>query len=186
MTPVRILAIGVVLTSVLAAGAAAAATHFYSYDPADAATKAAAGPLTFEIRKALLGSTRVLNLRSTVAAADADLKRARDGDLGPGGIAAVMGPGAAERQIYEIEPAAQGAALISALCPGAKRAWLAFSGFGFNEPLKIAVVGASPAPAKPRLCRTLTYDFHGEWTAPPATPLLQDGDSLLGRSSGPQ
>jgi hypothetical protein len=185
MTPARLFAAGALLAMVLAAGAAAGATHIYSYDPADAATQEAAGPLTFEVRKAILGAPKVLNLRSTVAAADADLKRAAARDLGPGGLVALLGPRDAGRQIYEIEPAAQGAALISALCPGAKRAWMAFSGFGFNEPLKIAVLGAGPNPGKTRICRTLAYDFHGEWAGPPTTPLMQDGDSLLGRSSGP-
>jgi hypothetical protein len=172
--------------AVTLAGGAAAATHIYSYDPADAATREAAGPLTFEIHKPLIGPTKVLNLRSTVAAADADLKPATDRDLGPGGLAGLIGPRAAERQIYEIAPAEQGAALISALCPGAKRAWMAFSDFGFNEPLKIAVLSAPAAPAKTRVCRTLAYDFHGEWSGPPTTPLIRDGDGFLGRSSGPQ
>jgi len=185
MNATRLAAAGALLGLVLTAGAAAAATHIYSYDPADAATKEAAGPLTFEVRKALLGPTKVVNLRSTVAAADADLKRAADRDLGPGGLAALIGARGPEHQIYEIEPAEQGAALISALCPGAKRAWLAFSGFGFNEPLKIAVLGLGAAPAKTRICRILSYDFHGEWSGPPTTPVLQDGESLMGRSSGP-
>jgi hypothetical protein len=185
MNASRLAAAGALVGLVLTASAAAAATHIYSYDPADAATKEAAGPLTFEVRKALIGPTKVVNLRSTVAAADADLKRAADRDLGPGGLAALIGARGPEHQIYEIEPAEQGAALISALCPGAKRAWLAFSGFGFNEPLKIAVLGLGAAPAKTRVCRTLSYDFHGEWSGPPTTPVLQDGESLMGRSSGP-
>lgn len=186
MTPARLVAASALMALVLAAGAAAAATHIYSYDPADAATRDAAGPLTFEVQKPLLGPTKVLNLRSTVAAADAGLKHATDRDLGPGGLAALIGPRAAGRQIYEIAPTEQGAALISALCPGAKRAWMAFSGFGFNEPLKIAVLSLPAPPAKTKVCRTLAYDFHGEWSGPPTTPLVQDGDSLLGRSSGPQ
>jgi len=185
VTPARLFAVSALLAALLAAGDAAAATHVYSYDPADPATKAAAGPLTFEVHKALIGPTKVLNLRSTEAAADAELRRASDRDLGPGGLTAVLGPRAAERQVYEIAPADQGAALISALCPGAKRAWLAFSEFGFNQPLKIAVLGASGASVKTRLCRTLAYDFHGEWSGPPTTPLVHDGDSLMDRSSGP-
>jgi hypothetical protein len=185
MNPARLAAVSALIAGALA-GRAAAATHIYSYDPADAATREAAGPLTFEIHKALFGPTKVLNLRSTVAAADADLKRATDRDLGPGGLAALLGPRAAERQIYQIAPTDQGAALISALCPGAKRAWMAFSEFGFNEPLNIAVIAAGAAPSKTRVCRTLAYDFHGEWSGPPTTPLVQDGDNLLGRSSGPQ
>jgi hypothetical protein len=183
MSPARLSAASALLAMALAASASAA-THIYSYDPADTATREAAGPLTFEVKKALLGPTKVLNLRSTVAAADAELKHAADHDLGPGGLAALIGPRAAERQLYEIEATDQGAALISALCPGAKRAWLAFSGFGFNEPLRVAVIGAA-APAKSRVCRVLAYDFHGEWSGPPTTPLMQDGDRLLGRSTGP-
>jgi hypothetical protein len=179
------LAAAALLTTMLLAGGAVAATHIYSYDPADAATRDAAGPLTFQVHKPLIGPARLLNLRSTVAAADADLKPATARDLGPGGLAALVGPRAAERQIYEIAPTDQGAALISALCPGAKRAWMAFSGLGFNEPLKVAVMGAAAAPSKTRLCRTLAYDFHGEWSGPPSTPVVQDGDSLMGRSSGP-
>jgi len=186
MTPARVVIASALAGAFLAAGAAAAATHIYSYDPADAVTRDAAGPLTFQVYKPLLGPAKVLNLRSTVAAADADLKHATDRDLGPGGLAALIGPRATGRQVYEIEPTEQGAALISALCPGAKRAWMAFSGFGFNEPLMIAVVSAPAPPSKTKVCRTLAYDFHGEWSGPPTTPLVQDGDSLLGRSSGPR
>jgi hypothetical protein len=140
--------------------------HLYSYDPADAATVRAAGPLTFAFRKGLLHTT-LLNLRSTVAPATAYLRPADERALGRGGLARALGGQPAERNLYEVEPDEQGAALISAFCPGAKRAWMAFGPLRLNRDLNIQVVGASTASGEAKLCRTLRFSFRGEWRLPP-------------------
>ena len=167
---------GALAFPLLMLGVASAATlHVYSYDPADAQTGAASGPLTFEVRKGLIGGTTILNLRSTVAQASADLKRADPKALGP--------IGTATRDLYQIEPADQGAALISALCPGATRGWMAFSPVRFDQGLTIQVLGAK-ASAPAWSCHKLAYDFHGEWKAPPSGVILRERDILHGRYPG--
>lgn len=154
------------LLAVSLAGPARADTmHLYSYDPADAETRHAAGPLTFTFRKGLLHTT-VLNLRSTEATATAYLHPADEKALGPGGLARALGPEPAERALYKVEPAEEGAALISAFCPGAARAWMAFGPLKLNRDLTVRVIGA-PAVGPAKLCRTLRFSFHGEWLLPP-------------------
>lgn len=170
----------------LTLGVAQAASHVYSYDPADATTREVAGPLTFEVYKGLLGGTTIRALRSTVAAATADLRRAAPRDLGPQGLGGVPGALPGLHDLYEVKATDEGAALISALCPGAKRAWVAFGQVGFNQSLRIEVLGDSPAPAKghARVCHQLAYDFHGEWRGPPSGPVLKERDVLRGRYPG--
>jgi hypothetical protein len=171
------------MLAVLAAGPACADTiHLYSYDPADLATRAAAGPLTFQVRKGLLHTT-VENLRSTEAQATADLRAAPPQSLGGGRLGALVGSAGDERDLYEVQPRDQGPQLIAALCPGAKRAWLAFSRISMNGDLHIAVIGEAPGAA-PRLCHTLVYSFHGEWRAPATGPVLRERDLPHGRFPG--
>jgi hypothetical protein len=163
---VRALGSGVLLALTLGAAAARADTvHLYSYDPADAATRLAAGPLTFTFRKGLLHTT-VLNLRSTEATATAYLHPADEKALGPHGLAGALGAEPEERGLYRVEPADEGAALISAFCPGAARAWMAFGPLKLNRDLTVRVIGA-PAAGPAKLCRTLRFSFHGEWLLPP-------------------
>jgi hypothetical protein len=172
-------------TPVIAFGVASAATHVYSYDPADAATRGVTGPLTFEVYKGLLGGTKILNLRSTEAAATADLRHATPRDLGPGGPGSALNLPVNARNIYEIAASDEGVALMSALCPGSTRAWLVFGPMGFDESLKIDVLGNSPASGpKVRVCHVLAYDFHGEWRGPPSGPVLKERDVLRGRYPG--
>lgn len=179
----RRLAVAGALVCVLSAGTATAALHIYSYEPSDAQTREASGPLTFEVRRSLIGAITILNLRSTVADASAELRRSDPKTLGPGGLKAVSGADPGERDLYEIEPADQGGALIAALCPGATRAWMAFSRIRFDQDLSIEIMGAkSGAPA--RICHRLAYDFHGEWKAPPSGVVLRERDILHGRYPG--
>ena len=166
-----------------AAGAAQASMmHLYSYDPADDGARDAAGPVTLQVRQGLFHTT-VLNLRSTVAQATADLRPSDARALGGGGLAAVLPPGGEEQDLYEVQKKDEGSELVSALCPGASRAWLAFSRVGMDRDLKIAVIGA--APGKPaRLCHVLAYSFHGEWRAPPTGLILRESDLPHGRFPG--
>lgn len=160
------LALSVALLAASLAGVARADTvHVYSYDPADADTRHAAGPLTFMVRKGLLHTT-VLNLRSTEATATAYLRPADEKVLGPRGLAGALGAQAGERGLYQVEAKDEGAALISAFCPGAARAWMAFGPVKFDRDLTVRVIGA-PAAGPAKLCRTLRFSFHGEWLQPP-------------------
>jgi hypothetical protein len=151
-------------------GAARAdSVHLYSYDPADAPTRQAAGPLTFAFRKSLLRVT-VLKLMSTEAQATAYLRPADERALGKG-VTGTAGPAALrDRALYEVRPAEEGGALISAFCPGADRAWMAFGPIKLNRDLSVLVLGA-PAGGPAKLCRTLAFRFHGEWLLPPGRPI---------------
>jgi hypothetical protein len=170
------------VATLIAGGAVAAPLHLYSYDPADAATRQTAGALTFEVRKGLLHTT-VINLRSTEASATAELRPADGRALGQGGIDAVVGPKGAEKDLYEVRRTDEGAELISALCPGAARAWLAFSHVRLDRDLEVAVIGQA-AGARPHLCHVLAYNFHGEWRAPSTGPALHEKDLPHGRFPG--
>ncbi len=176
------LALAVLMASALAGSAAPDTIHLYSYDPADQGTRDAAGPLTFQVRKGLLHTT-VINLRSTEAQATAELRPVDARVLGAAGVAGVVGRGAEERDLYEVRPADQGAELISALCPGAARAWMAFGKVRLDVDLKVAVIGEAKG-ARPRLCRVLAYSFHGEWIAPATTVALHEKDMPHGRFPG--
>ena len=165
MRGLRPAAVAVFLTVGVAGVARADTVHLYSYDPADAETRHAAGPLTFTFRKGLLHTT-VLNVRSTEQPATAYLHPADEKVLGPRGLVGALGAEPAERALYQVEPAEEGAALISAFCPGAARAWMVFGPLKLNRDLTVQVIGA-PASGPAKLCRTLRFTFHGEWLLPP-------------------
>ena len=171
MSGVAVRLAGVALAAGLIAGPALAdSLHMFSYDPADSGTRTAAGPLTFTFSKGLLRNT-VLNIRSTEAPATADLKRVDERGLGRGGLNAVIGARAPERDLYQVETADQGEALVSAFCPGSKQAWMVFGRLKLNRDLKVLVLG-EPAKGGPvTLCRTLSFAFHGEWAFPAGRPI---------------
>jgi len=156
-----------ILATALAATASAAQANvrIFSYDPADAATQAAAGPLTFEFDQRLI-FIKVLRVRSTQGQAAADLKPASEGALGPGGLTRLIGAQSHERDLYEVEAADQGADLIHAFCPGSTRAWMAFGKLAEDRDLTVRVLGDTPGGGPARLCRTFDFSFHGEWRVP--------------------
>lgn len=137
----------------------------FSYDPADALTRRVAGDLTFEFKQRLIFTT-VLRVRSTEGQASADLKPADEHVLGHGGLSRLIGANAQERDLYAVEPEAQGAEMIRAFCPGSSKAWLAFGRLSESRPLRVQVIGDDPKGGPARLCATLAFNFHGEWAAP--------------------
>jgi hypothetical protein len=159
---------------VLAAGFAAPAfcssLHIYSYDPANSETRHSAGALTFEFNRRLVFTT-VLRVMATEGDAKAEVRPASERDLGPGGLAALIGPHAVERDLYEVEPQEEGSAMIEALCPQSHRAWLAFGHIRANHDLRIYVLGDGANAGSAKLCRTLDYTFHGEWKGPSGPPI---------------
>jgi hypothetical protein len=153
------------------AGPAAAAKRIYSYDSANPLTEqmTEAG-LTFVFDRSLM-STRVLQILETHDVGSADVKPASEGDLGRGGLSALIGQNAHERSLYEIVPKGDGKALIRALCPGADRVFLAFGPITAEQPLRIHALGHDATTGASRLCITLDYSFHGEWAiGPPDLP----------------
>jgi hypothetical protein len=160
----RSLALAAVAT-LAAAGPAAAAVRIFSYDPANDATRTVAGDLTFAFKQRLVFTT-VLNIHSTEGQASADLKPADEHVLGSGGLSRLIGPNAQERDLYEVEPKAEGAELIRAFCPGSHRAWLAFGRLVEAMPLRVQVIGDNPAGGPARLCHTFDFAYRGEWKLP--------------------
>jgi hypothetical protein len=148
--------------ALLAAGASQAAQiRMFSYDPADAETRAAAGPMTFQFKQGLLKST-ILTLRSTEADATVDVAPAPEAALGGARLTALAGPEAADRELYAIRQADDGAALIAALCPGSAHGWLAIGRPRYGSDLGVDVLGDGPS-GRAKLCRKLAFTFHGEW-----------------------
>jgi hypothetical protein len=164
-----VLAMGAAMAS---ATAAQASVHIFSYEPTNDATRRTAGPLTFEFDQRLV-FTKVLWVRSTEGRARADLKPANEAVLGRGGLSAVIGADAHERDLYEVEPSAEGADMIHAFCPGSTRAWLAFGRLAQYRDLRIDVLGDAPAGGKARVCATLDFSWRGEWTVPAGQPVRQ-------------
>ncbi|MGI9170454.1 MAG: hypothetical protein ACR2FH_09815 [Caulobacteraceae bacterium] len=150
----------------LAASARAGAMRIYSYDPANGDTRRVAGAVTFEFNQRLMFTT-VLRVLATEGQASADLKPAKEEGLGRGGLTRVIGARAPELDLYEVQPGADGSAMIAAFCPGARRAWMAFGRLKPNRDLRVFVLSDTPAGGPARLCRTLDFTFHGEWRLPP-------------------
>jgi hypothetical protein len=148
-------------------GPAAAGTHVYSYDSATPLTrKMTENGLTFIFDKTFINQ-RVIRLVETHDVGQADLKPASEHELGAGGLSALIGPQAHERDLYEIVQKGDGLALVHALCRGSDRAWLAFGRLRLGEDLRVQALGHDTATGKTRLCMTLDYNFHGEWALPP-------------------
>ena len=151
----------------VSAGPAAAAKHVYSYDSATPLTrKMTENGLTFVFDKGLM-TQKVLSLIETHDVGQAELKPASERDLGPGGLTALIGREARERDLYEITSKGDGVALRRALCRGSDRAWLAFGKLKVGEDLRVRALGHDPVTGATRLCLTLDYNFHGEWALPP-------------------
>ena len=89
---------------ILATSAPAATLRIFSYDPADDETRHAAGAVTFEFNQHLV-STTVLKVLATDGQATADLKPAREEDLGRGGLSTVIGASAPEHDPMRFRPA---------------------------------------------------------------------------------
>lgn len=156
------------LAALALAGPAAATQLIYSYDSASPITlKMTENGVTFVLDKSLM-RVKVLKILETEDVGAAELKPAPESDLGRGGLNAVLGPDAHERDLYEILPKDDGKALGRALCHGSDRTWLAFGLIKQGRDLKVRAIGRDPATGKARLCLTLDYAFHGEWDLPPS------------------
>ena len=169
------------ILSIALAGAAHAEVRIFSYDPADDLTRRVAGPLTFEFEQHLI-FTKVLRIHSTQGQATAALKPASDAALGHGGLSRLIGEQGRERDLYEVEPGAEGADLIRAFCPGSSRGWLAFGRLAIGLDLRVRVLGDTPGGGPAHLCRTFQFTYHGEWQIPGGQPV---DDQTLGRPKFP-
>lgn len=136
--------------------------RMFAYDPGNDETRRVAGPLTFEFQQRLVFTT-LLKIRSTEAQATAVVTPADDKALGRGGLTALIGANAPERDLFAIKDEAEGAAMISAFCPGSTHAWVAIGRIRANRDLRVHIIGDGPQPGQAHLCHTLDFYFHGEW-----------------------
>ena len=155
------------LLALALAGPAAAAQVMYSYDSATPITeKMTENGVTFMLDKGLM-HVKVLRMVETLDIGAADLRPASESELGRGGLAAIVGPDLHEHDLYLITPKDDGRALVGALCRGADKGWLAFGVIKPGRDLRVRALGHDPVTGKTRLCVTLDYAFHGEWSLPP-------------------
>ena len=152
-----------------AATPAAAARHIYSYDSNSPVTeKMTEAGLSFIFDKGLMGVT-VKRILETHDVGSADLRPVSESVLGRGGIDALVGRDARERDVYEIVPdKADGRALRNALCRGSDHVWLAFGRLKTGQDLRIRALGHDARTGQTRLCVTLDYSYRGEWALPKA------------------
>jgi hypothetical protein len=167
--------------SIALVGAARAEVRIFSYDPADDLTRGVAGALTFEFDQHLI-FIKVLRIHSTQGQATAALKPASEAVLGPGGLTRLIGEQGRERDLYEVQPGAEGADLIRAFCPGSSRGWLAFGRLAVGRDLRVQVLGDTPGGPFAHLCQTFQFTYHGEWRVPGGQPV---GDETLSRPRFP-
>jgi hypothetical protein len=165
----RIAIVAALAVASATAGNAAAGVRIFSYDSANDVTRRVAGDLTFQFNQRLVFTT-VLNIRSTVGQASADLKPADEHVLGGGGLTRLIGASAQERDLYEVKAEGEGVDLIHAFCPGSSRAWLAFGRLVEAKPLRIQVIGDAPGGGA-KLCHTLDFNYRGEWKLPSGQPV---------------
>jgi len=159
------LSLTVVSFAAAAAPAAAApltTIRMFAYDPANDETRRVAGPLTFEFKQQLMFAT-LLKIRSTEAQATAVVVPADDRALGRGGLTALIGPNAPERDLFAIKDEAEGSAMVAAFCPGSTHGWVALGRIRANRDLRVHIIGDGPQPGQAHICHTLDFFFHGEW-----------------------
>ena len=134
----------------------------FAYDPANDETRHAAGPLTFEFRQKLVFTT-LLRIRATEAKATAEVAPADEKVLGRGGLSALIGANAPERDFFAVSSAQEGGAMIAAFCPGSTHAWVALGRLKANRNLRVHVIGDGAKGI--HLCHTFDFYYHGEWKA---------------------
>ncbi len=161
----------------LVASPALAKDKMYSYDAVSPNARALTGVgLTFEFRPTLMGATRVDRFMLTGRSGAAEVKPASEGALGKGGLAALIGPDAKERALYQITLKRDGDAFIRAACPNSTKAWLVLGPIRYGEDLRVHAIGDDPVTGKSRLCGTFEFSFRGEWKLPELPVRAEDDE----------
>lgn len=151
--------------------AASAKRLIYSYDSISPITEQMTeNGLTFVFDKGIM-ATRVLKIIETQDVGEAGVRISSDHDLGVS-LYSLLGDQARGHDLYEIEPADNGAALVQALCPGAEHGFLAIGPLKPGRDLTIYALGR--LQNRSWLCVTLDYGFHGAWSLPVSLPLQPD------------
>jgi hypothetical protein len=169
----RVRIIALAAFAALVATPAVAAEKIYSYDPANAQTRALVdNGLTFVFERNLFGF-RMKELLATQASVAAEVEPAAERELGAR-LERLLPAGAGERALYRITDAEQGPAMIRVLCPGSTRAWLVFGAPRPRRDLTMHAIGDDPQTGAARYCTSLELTFRGEWLPPPPAPYIPD------------
>ena len=160
------------------ASPALAKQKMYSYDAVSPNARALTGVgLTFQFQPKLMGATKVERFMLTGRPGAAEVKPAGEGTLGKGGLAALIGPDAKERALYQITLKKDGDAFIRAACPNSTKAWLVLGPIRYGEDLRMHAIGDDPAaPGRNRLCGTFEFRFRGEWKLPELPVKAEDDE----------
>ncbi len=157
------------LSGLAAATATLAAEHMFSYDPANAQTRALVdNGLTFVFEKSPM-RFRVTEVLATQAKAKAALEPAGERELGAS-LNRLLPERAVEHDLYRITDQGEGPAMVHAFCPGSTKGWLVFGGVKARRDLVVHVLGDDPAAGKAKLCATLSFTYRGEWNMPNGDP----------------
>lgn len=149
----------------IATNALAADQRIYSYDPADAETRARVDQgLTLVMDKGVFSLT-VREVLATQARAKAILEPAYERELGER-LDRILPQGAWGNDIYRINDREQGPGMIRAFCPGSTKGWLVITPPKARRPVYIHALGEDPTSGKVKYCATLNLAFRGEWKLP--------------------
>lgn len=162
-----VLAACALATSTLATSAQAE-RRMFSYDPISPDAKRLTGAgLTVLFDQGLLGGARPIKVLATGVPAQGLLIKGKARDLGPKGLAGLVGVDT-DASLYEVDPKAeQGKIYVRAFCPGATRLWLSFSRIAVRQDLRVQAFGDTPKiSGQTRVCGTLDFSWRGEWKLP--------------------
>lgn len=171
----RILIAALTLSTVAAAGPAAAEIRYLAYDASDRVTQALTRGVTLEANRGLFGAISVRRIISTSNRGSADIRRG-----GPDAVRRALPDGSRETSVYTIKPEGDGRGLTRALCPSADEAWLVVGRVRLGRPLTLHAVGRW-TDGTYRHCAALSYTWRGEWAVPPASGVEEDPNAPIGR-----
>lgn len=143
------------------AGPAMAETRYLAFDASDRVTQAMTRGITLEADRGLFGAISVRRIISTSQRGSAEIRRG-----GPSEVRSVLPEGSAETSIYAVPGEGDGRGLSRALCPTADEVWLVLGRVRLGRPLTAHAVGRW-SDGTYRHCVQLSYDWRGEWSAPP-------------------
>jgi hypothetical protein len=146
---------------------AAADTRYLAFDASDRITTALTRGVTLEVERGLFGAVSVRRIISTSARGSATISRG-----GPDQARQALPRGATENAVYSIALEGDGRGLARALCPGADETFLVLGRVRAGRPVVMQATGRWPDGAF-RHCVTLSYNYRGEWSLPPRTPVAE-------------
>lgn len=159
----------IALTLPLAAcvgGVGGVETRYFAYDPADTLTQSLTRGITLQVEKPVfIGPATAQSLYATEQRGSAQLQRSGAPD-----VLGVLPEGSEEHGVYSIILEDEGRGLARALCPGSVETWVVYGDILAARGLIMHAVGRW-GDGGLRHCARLTYDFRGEWAAPPGRAL---------------